>query len=273
VTVRPGSRILSTVAIAILFLLYAIPLFFVVLASFKDNTEVVNDAAGLVFTPTVAAYQAMFSPAFFLALLNTFLIAAGTTILVLVAAVPLAYVLAKARSVWTGVVIGALIALQMVPAATAVIAQYQVLGAIGQLGTTLGVILAMGAGAVPYAVLILRPFYLSVPVEVEEAAQVDGSGRYRTFVQIVFPLVRNGVSLIGVLIFIGAWGEFLYPISFLNSQQQFPLSVLIVQQQGYYGTQWNNVMALAILGAIPTIVVFGFVARRLTSGIALGVGK
>jgi multiple sugar transport system permease protein len=81
------------------------------------------------------------------------------------------------------------------------------------------------------------------------------------------------VSLIGVLIFIGAWGDFLYPVSFLNNQSQFPLSVLILQQQGFYGTQWNNLMALAILGAIPTIAIFAAVARRLTSGLALGVGK
>ncbi|WP_426518846.1 carbohydrate ABC transporter permease [Diaminobutyricibacter sp. McL0618] len=266
-------RLASTIGVAAIFALYVIPLGLIVLASFKSNSDVVNNSAGLIFTPTLSAYQAVFTPAFFLALLNSVIIAGGTTLLVLLVATPLAYVLSRTRAAWGALVIGILIALQMTPAATAVIAQFQVLAGLGQLGTTFGVILAMSATAVPYAILILRPFFLSIPHEVEEAAQVDGTGPFRIFGLIIFPLVRNGVSLIGVLIFIGAWGEFLYPISFLNNQAQFPLSVLILQQQGFYGTQWNNLMALAILGAIPTIAIFAAVARRLTSGLALGVGK
>jgi multiple sugar transport system permease protein len=268
-----GRKLASTIGVAAIFALYAVPLFLILIASFKTNTDVVNNSAGLIFIPTFSAYTAVFTPAFFLALLNSVIIAGGTTVLTLAVATPLAYVLSKTRAVWGSVVIGVLIALQMTPAATAVISQFQVLAGFGQLGTTFGVILAMSAGVLPYAILILRPFFLSVPGEVEEAAQVDGSGPFKTFGLIVFPLVRNGVSLIGVLIFIGAWGDFLYPISFLNNQSQFPLSVLILQQQGFYGTQWNNLMALAILGAIPTIAIFAAVARRLTSGLALGVGK
>lgn len=268
-----GHRLWSTVGVAVIFAFYAIPLFLIVIASFKTNSDVVNNSAALIFTPTLSAYKAVFTSAFFLALLNSLIIAGGTTLLVLVVATSLAYVLSKTRAAWGSLVIGVLIALQMTPAATAVIAQFQVLAVLGQLGSTFGVILAMSATAVPYAILILRPFYLSVPREVEEAAQVDGSGPFRIFALIVFPLVRNGVSLIGVLIFIGAWGEFLYPISFLNIQGQFPLSVLILQAQGFYGTQWNSLMALAILGAIPTIAIFTAVARRLTSGLMLGVGK
>lgn len=268
-----GSKLLSNVAIALVFALYAVPLALIILASFKSNTDIANNPAALLFKPTFSAYQAVFNPPLFLALLNSCLIAGGAALLTLVVAIPLAYSLARTRAAFASLVVGVLIALQMTPAATAVIAQYQVLAGFGQLGTRFGVILAMSAAAVPYAILILRPFFLSVPKEIEEAAQVDGAGRFRTFAQIVFPLARNGVSLIGILIFIAAWGEFLYPISFLNDQSVFPLSVLILQQQGFYGTQWNNLMALAILGAIPTVVLFAFVARRLTSGLALGVGK
>jgi len=273
VTNNSGGRLLSTLAVSGLFALYAVPILLVILASFKTNAEIVNNPSSLVFTPTFDAYRTVFNEDFLQALFNSLILATGSTLLTLAVGVPLAYVLARSPGAWGSIVIAVLIALQMTPAATAVIPQFRVLAALGQLGTYTGVILAMSAAALPYAVLILRPFYLSIPPEVEEAAQVDGASRLRTFVSIVLPLVRNGISLIGVLLFIGAWGEFLYPISFLNDQSQFPLSVLILQQQGFYGTQWNNLMALAILGAIPTIIIFTLVARRLTSGLALGAGK
>lgn len=270
---QPGTTLTTKIAVTVVFLLYAVPLVLIVLASFKTNNQIVTDPAALIFTPSIVSYQTVFTTQFLVAVGNSFLIAGGSTLLTLAVAIPLTYVLARARSAWSAIVIGVLIALQMTPTATAVIPQFRILASLGLLGTTFGVILAMSAAILPYAILILRPFYLAVPFEVEEAAQMDGAGRIRAFAEVVLPLMRNGVSLLAVLIFIAGWGEFLYPISFLNDQTQFPLSVLLLEQQGYYGTQWNNLMALAILGAIPTIIIFALVARRLTSGLALGVGK
>ncbi|MEA5053536.1 MAG: ABC transporter permease subunit, partial [Propionicimonas sp.] len=106
-----------------------------------------------------------------------------------------------------------------------------------------------------------------------EAAAVAGAGPLRSFWSICLPLVRNGILVITILVFIGAWGEFLYAISFLSEQGLYPLSVLLVQQQGQYGTAYNNMMALGIIGAVPTIVLFLLAARKLTSGLSLGVGK
>jgi multiple sugar transport system permease protein len=266
-------RIGPNIGIMAIFAGYAIPLILVVLASFKSNADIVNRPSELFFTPSVDGYASVFTEGFFHSVGNSAILAVSATLLTLVVATPLAYVLSRARAATGSVVIGVLIALQMTPAASAVIPQFKVMATLGLLGTTFGVVLAMAAGALPYAVLILRPFYLSVPAEVEEAAYVDGAGQIRTFVQVVFPLVRNGVSLIGVLLFIGAWGEFLYPITFLNDKSLFPLSVTIAQQQGVYGTHWNSLMALALVGAVPTIIIFIFVARRLTSGLALGIGK
>ena len=268
-----GRRLSTNLGVACIFMLYAVPLFLVLLASFKTNSDVVNDPSAIFFQPTLDAYRTVLNADFFRAISNSIVIAAGSMLLTLAAATPLAFVMARSRGAWGSIVIGVLIALQMLPAATAVIPQFRVLAGLELLGSTLGVILAMSATALPYAILILRPFFLSVPIDVEEAAYMDGAGRLKTFGLVVFPLARNGVSLVGVLLFIAAWGEFLYPISFLNDEAQFPLSVLILRQQGFYGTQWNNLMALALLGAVPTVLIFALVARRLTSGLALGVGK
>jgi len=270
---KSTQSVLARVAILVVFAAYAVPLVLVVMASFKSDTEVVNYPTAFIFKPTLSAYATVLNKQLFIALGNSLAIAGVTAVVTTGVACLAAYALARMAGVWSAVIIGGLIALQMTPTATAVIPQFRILASVGLLGTIPGVILAMTAAALPYAILILRPFYLAVPVEVEESAAMDGAGLLRTFFFVVFPLARNGVSLIAVLLFIGAWGEFLYPISFLKVEGQFPLSVLLLEQQGFYGTQWNNLMALAIVGAIPTIAIFALVARRLTSGLALGVGK
>lgn len=275
-TARQGSvstRTLSLVGVFAIFAIYAIPLVYVLISSFKANTDISNHPLDLLFKPTLAAYQSVLTPALFTAIGNSAIITILATAITFGCAVPLAYVLTRVNLRWTGIVIGVLIALQMVPASTAVIPLYSLLPALGLIGTLPGVALAIAAGTLPYAVLLLRPFYLAVPTEVMEAAAVDGAGLFRSFFAITIPLVRNGLLVITILIFIGAWGEFLFAISFLSNSSQFPLSVLLVQQQGQYGTNYNAVMALGLIGAVPTILLFLFAARRLTSGLALGAGK
>ncbi len=256
-----------------MFALYAVPMAYVLISSVKSNVDITNSPLSLVFQPTLSGYLSILTPALGSALWNSAVITVLATASTLICAVPLAYVLARVSGRWTGIVIGVLIALQMVPGSIAVIPLYSLLPALGLIGTLLGVALSIAAATLPYAVLLLRPFYLAVPREVEEAAQVDGAGPLRSFFSVTLPLVRNGVLVVTILVFIGAWGEFLFAISFLSSASQYPLSVLLVQQQGQYGTDYNALMALSIIGSLPTLLLFIFAARRLTSGLALGAGK
>lgn len=260
-------------ALMLVFLAYVLPLVFVAVSSFKANVDIMNDPLGLIFTPSLEAYRAVTNSALASALKNSLIISVLATAVTLGAGVPLAYVLSRLHVRWTGIVVGVLIALQMVPASTAVIPLYALLPALNLLGTLHGVALAIAASITPYAVLLLRPFYLAVPREVDEAAEVDGAGPFRRFLLIALPLVRNGVLVITILVYIMAWGEFVFALSFLTESSQFPLSILLVLQQGQYGTQYSNLMALSLIGSIPTIILFLFAARRLTSGLALGAGK
>lgn len=268
-----STRTLRRIGVFAVLALYAVPLLYVLVSSFKSNIDISNHPLDLIFQPTIGAYQAILTPALLTAIANSTVITVIATATTLVCAIPLAYALTRIHRRWAGVVVGVLIALQMVPASTAVIPLYSLLPALGLINNLPGVGLSIAAGILPFAVLLLRPFYLAVPLEVQEAAEVDGAGALRTFFSITVPLVRNGILVIAVLVFIAAWGEFLFAISFLGDSSQFPLSVLLVQQQGQYGTQYNNLMALSLIGAIPTIVLFVFAARRLTSGLALGAGK
>ena len=268
-----GARTLSLVGVFAVFALYAVPLVYVLISSFKSNIDIANHPLALIFTPTVAAYHAILNRALLAAVGNSLLITGIATGVTLIGAIPLTYVLTRIHPRWTGLIVGVLIVLQMVPSSTAVIPLYSLLPALGLINTIPGVALSIAAGTLPFAVLLLRPFYVSVPREVQEAAEVDGAGPFRSFFSITMPLVRNGILVITILVFIGAWGEFLFAMSFLGDESKYPISVLLVQQQSQYGTQYSNLMALSLIGAIPTIILFLFAAKRLTSGLALGAGK
>jgi multiple sugar transport system permease protein len=257
----------------VVFLAYFAPLLVVVLAAFKTNAQIADNPASLLFHPSLDGFRAVLNSDLLRALWNSAQIAVESTLVTVVVGTPVAYLLARTRARWSALTIGVLIALQMTPTATAVIPLFRVLAALHLLDRLPGVALAIAATTLPYAILLLRPFFLSVPVEVEEAAQIDGAGEISCFFRVVLPLVRNGLSLITVLLLIGSWGEFLYSVSFLSTSSNYPLSVLLVQQEGFYGTQYNNLMALALIGSLPIVVLFTFVARRLTSGLTLGVGK
>lgn len=267
------SRVLTRVGLLALLLAYAIPFSLVILASMKSNSAIVNDPASIIFRPTVSAYRAILNGRLAHAMINSLEIATGTAVVTMGLGAPFAYALSRYSAKWTGLFIGILVALQMMPNAVSAIPLYGILAKLGLLGSTAGVVLAISATTLPFAALLLRPYFLSVPQEIHEAAEVDGAGQLRTFIQVVLPVVRNGMLLIGALTFMWAWGEFLYCVSFLNSGDKYPLSILLAQQQTYYGTKWNDLMALSLVGAVPSLVLFAFVGRHLRSGLTLGVGK
>jgi multiple sugar transport system permease protein len=184
--------------------------------------------------------------------------------------VPAAYALARVRGPIVSVGLALVIILQMMPQTATVIPLYQVLGSWSLLGSIPGVVLADAALLLPFCTLLLRPFFLGIPREIEEAATVDGASAWRVFSRIVLPLALNGCGTAGIIIFLIAWGEFLYAISFLVDPQQYPLSVLIASQIGQYGNNWPALMSIAVAAGLPILIIFVFSYRRLREGVALG---
>lgn len=260
----------------ILILIYVVPLYMLVATSLKGtNVEIYGAPAAVVFHPTVRAYEAIFSSgSLWFSIASSFVIAIGTTVLTLLLATPAAYALARGRhrlSLSFG--LGMLIVLQMVPQTAAIIPLYRILGAWHLLDTRVGVILADSALFLPFTILILRPFMRAVPLDLEEAARIDGAGRLVIFAEIVLPLVKNGLATAATLIFILAWGEFIYAISILTTPTKYPISAVISQQISAYGVGWANLMALAVLCSLPILIVYAFGQRSLATGLTLGAVK
>lgn len=258
----------------VLFLIYGIPLLWIVLTSLKSPSQVISSQASVIFTPTLDAYSSAFAnPGLYTALQQSVVIATGTTALVLAIAIPAGYGLARVDSRITTIGLGALIVLQMLPQTSNVIPLYQIFGRWNLLDSNLGVIIADTALLVPFAVLLMRPFFRAVPIALEEASSLDGAGTFRTFFSVMLPIARNGIATTGTLIFLLAWGEFLYAINFFLTPGNYPLSALLAQQVSAFGIDWPGLMALAVITSVPIMVLFFFTYRLLREGLTLGAVK
>lgn len=272
---RRTRRWFRVIAVA-LGLVYLVPLLWVVLTSLKTQQQVLKDPNGILFAPTLDTYAEVVGDGIG-AILTSLQIAVVVTAVVLGLAVPAAFALARRISRrWStviAVVLAALLVLQMVPQPMTVIPLYSVLASWGLLGSLGGLILADIALLLPFAIMLLRPFVLAIPPEVYEAAELDGAGRWQTFRRIAVPMLGNGIVTVLAIVFISVWGEFVYAINFLPQGVVLPVSGLLAQQSSVYSTEWNSLMALAVITSLPLLLVFLISQRRLISGLSLGAVK
>jgi multiple sugar transport system permease protein len=266
-------RIPAVVVTTVLLLIYAIPLLWLVMTSFKPNQSIVASPASIIFTPTVQAYVDVIQEGILLSALNTIIIGVGTTVVCLVIALPTAYALQRTRSWLVPLGLGGLIVLQIMPQTSTVIPLYRVLGTWGLLGGYPGLILADSAMLLPFTILVLLPFFGGVPLEIEEAASVDGASHIRTFLSVVLPILRNGITTMATIVFIISSGEFLYAISFLSQPLEYPLTATVAEQTSQHGVDWAALMAIAVFASIPTLIVFALGQRSLIRGLSMGAVK
>lgn len=272
---KPTSALFMVLKV-VLGLAYLLPLIWIVLTSLKTNSQVLQDPNALLFAPTLSTYAQVIGSGLG-AIVTSLQIGVIVTLTVLVVAVPAAFALARRISrFWArviAVVLAVLLVLQMVPQPMTVIPLYSVLASWGILGTLPGLILADIALFLPFAIMLLRPFVLSIPTALYEAAEIDGASTWQSFRSITVPMLSNGIFTVMSVIFISAWGEFVYAINFLPEGTVLPVSGLLAQQNTTYAANWNSLMALAVLTSLPLLIVFLFTQRRLINGLSLGAVK
>lgn len=270
------TRRLFTVLAAVLGVVYLVPLIWIVITSLKTNEQVLQNPNALLFTPTLATYASVVQQGIG-AIITSAQIAVFATLVVLVVGVPAAFALARRISrrwaIAAAIVLAALLVLQMVPQPMTVIPLYSVLAGWHLLGTLPGLILADVALLLPFAVMLLRPFVLAIPQVLYEAAELDGASQWQTFRLVALPLLTNGIATVLSVVFISAWGEFVYAINFLPEGTVLPVSGLLASQNTTYAANWNTLMALAVLTSVPLLIVFFFTQKRLVNGLSLGAVK
>jgi multiple sugar transport system permease protein len=122
-------------------------------------------------------------------------------------------------------------------------------------------------------VIVLRPFFLTIPRELEAAAKIDGCNQFDAFWRVILPLVRPGLITVAVFAFLMGWGEFLFALSLTTNETVQPATAALNKFIGQYGTRWNSLMAVATTIAMPIIVVFALLQRYIVSGLTAGSVK
>jgi multiple sugar transport system permease protein len=205
---------------------------------------------------------------------NSLVIAVGAVTLITVLGTGCAYVLARYRNVWIDIGLFLILMLQVLPASLMITPIFVGYSQIGMLEhPRLAVIIAIAAKNMPFFVVLVRATFMSVPQELEEAALVDGNSRFGAFFHIVLPLARNGILVSAILIFMQAFGEFVYSKSIIQAIEYQPASVGLNSYMGPNTNEWNKIMAFATMYVTPILALFVLLQRRIVSGLTSGALK
>jgi N,N'-diacetylchitobiose transport system permease protein len=256
-----------------LFVVLVFPVFWMISTAFKPDDEINStEPTWFSLSPTLDHFRdAMSRPYFWQIVQNSLIVVTVAVAASIVLAFLAAVALAKYRFTGRKLFIVLMIGILMLPAAGLVIPLYVVLARYHLTNTLTGVILTYMTFVLPFAVWTLRGFILGIPKELEEAAMVDGSSRIGAFVRILLPLVAPGLVATSVFAFIQAWNEYIFASVLLTDQQNHTVTVWLSY---FYGTSrntdWGALMAASTLTAIPVVVFFLVVQRRIAFGLTSG---
>ena len=206
-------------------------------------------------------------------LVTSLLVAGGSVLFSLVIAAPAAYAVAQLRIPFARTLLFAVLICQMIPGIVVSNALYTAFNQLGLLNSIVGLIIANSSAGIPFGILIMHAFMLSIPPSVIEAARVDGAGPVRAFVSIVLPMSRNAIITAGLFAFLFAWGDFLFAVTLTTTNEVRPVTVGLYSYLGTYVNDWSAVMATAVLASTPAIAVLAVAQRYIAAGATGGAVK
>ncbi|MGW6054252.1 carbohydrate ABC transporter permease [Streptomyces sp. NPDC055189] len=206
-------------------------------------------------------------------LLTSLAVAFGAVAICLAIAAPAAYGLAQFRVRGTRTIVFGTLITQMVPGIVIANALYSAYVDLGLVNSYFGLMLADASLGIPFAIVLMRSFMISIPREVIEAAEVDGAGRLRTFVQVVLPMSRNSLITAGLFSFLYAWSDFMFALTLNTTDDVKPVTLGIYQYIGAHVGDWGSVMAASVLSAIPAAVLLVLAQKYIAAGITGGSVK
>jgi N,N'-diacetylchitobiose transport system permease protein len=252
------------------------PVYWMVSTAFKPDSGIIAETPQWIpLHPTLDHFRAaMAQPYFWDDVKNSLIIVLVTVAIAMVLAFLAAVALAKYRFSGLKVFIVLVIGIQMLPQAGLIIPLYVVLARYHQVNALSGVIITYLTFVLPFAVWTLRGFILSIPKELEEAALVDGNSRVGAFTRILLPLIAPGLVATSVFAFITCWNEYIFARVLLNDQSKQTVTVWLSYFLGSSKhTDWGALMAGSTLIAIPVVVFFLLVQRKISFGLTAGAVK
>lgn len=267
-----GSRVLLYVIVCSLAVVCLIPLYWMVRSSFMRNTDIYVMDPFIIwpkkmlwsnYTDTIS-----FLP-FFRYTVNTLIILISSLIGVLLTSSMAAYAFSRVQWKGRNFCFFLILTTMMLPASVTIVPQFMIWKNLGVIDTYVPLILPAFLGGGAFNIFLLRQFFLGIPRDLDEAAYIDGAGHIRVFFQIILPLSKSALIVVGLFTFLNCWNEFFAPLIYLNDQEKYTLALGLLQFRGNYTSKWQLLMAASTIVAAPCILVYLLGQKYLIEGISM----
>ncbi|MET0531728.1 MAG: carbohydrate ABC transporter permease [Microvirga sp.] len=274
---RDGWQITGNVFLATLTFFAMLPMAWMLLTSMKTQFAALQyPPEWLPRNPTLENYERLLSPAnevgreFLQYLVNSLWVSFATTVLGVAIAVPAAYAFSRFRFPGRKLLFYSVLLRNMFPAVVFLMPLFIMMRWLGLVNTQASLILTYLTFGLPLSIWLLKGFYDNIPVQLEQAARIDGATRFQAFFLIVMPLSSPGIIATAIYSFIIAWNEYVYALTFLNDKSKLTLPVGLQRFFSEYATNWPGLMAASFIMSVPVVVLFlvvqKYFVRALTEG-------
>jgi multiple sugar transport system permease protein len=271
---KTATNILTVLVLALAAGYAIFPLFWVVLTSLKNNRDTIAGAErAFDFTPTWSNYADLFDSSGFLsAAMTSLVVTVASTLLVVVIATLGGYAFARLQLPGRRALVSLMVVVQVIPVIVLVIPLFRIVSEVGLYDRWLPLVLIMTGLNIPFATWLMLAFFRSSPVEIEEAAAIDGANRFQMFRQVLIPIVAPGIATAAIFTAIEVWNAFLVPLVLGQSEAQ-TLTVYASQFVTYQEINWGPLCATAVLIFAPIVLFVLALQRPLVKGITAGSMK
>ena len=267
-------KVLMTVFVLLILLISLGPIVWVLLSSFKSNTEILSSAVSLPVVWSLKNYGMALKIApigeFYI---NSVIVAGVATLLNVLVLSMSSYVLARFRFRGRTKLRGLFGLALFIPAAALLQPLFLTMKSLGFYDTLTGLILCYAAFSLPVSMYIMTSYYLTIPLDLEEAASIDGAGFYRTYWQIIMPLAKPAMATAGVLAFLGAWNEFQIAMVLTSSTAKRTLPIALLYFKSQFASDYGAMFAATMMVVVPSIIVFVVMQEQVVNGLVSGSVK
>ena len=274
-----GERVVASVSHVVLgfwSLLVIVPLLWTLMSSFKTSSEIFASPFGLPenwnFDNYVSAWTTQGIGRYFL---NTVIVVGCALVIVMILGAMCAYVLACFSFPGRRFIYYSMLAGLTFPIFMAIVPLFFVLKNIGLLNTLPGLIVTYVAFALPFTVFFLYPFFRALPMEISDAADIDGAGEWRKFFSVMLPMARNGIASVAIFNFLGLWNQFLLPVALNTKRENYVLSqgMASFASQAGYNVDYGRLFAAVVITVVPVLIVYSIFQRQLQGSVTQGTSK
>ena len=273
---KKRDKVILFIVGAVIFVIFIFPLYWMLVTAMKTQTEIFAIPTPLWprdLTLELFKEQLSVSGDTLRGFKNSAIISIGATLISTILSIPAAYGLARFRfRAKKGLILFFLIT-QMLPATLVLTPLYIMFSNMGLLNTYIAPILADATLGIPFSIIILRTYFISIPKELDEAANIDGCGHVTSFFKVMLPIAKPGVIVAAVFSFVYAWGDLIYGITFMTDPLMRPITSSIYNYVQQYQTLWNSTMAFGIVAIMPVVLIFIFMQKYIVSGLTNGAVK